>query len=179
MFSFYVRNRRKTLRILAVAVLYAAFGPGLGHAQASAVALDAQALYQAAKDDLKEVRTGHALEKLKRGLAAGVGDRELEWRSYDVKGEANFVGYVFTSDPGSSKAYGNWLYSPYYNEAARPAPLWRLKKTSTNQHQFTAFEPTITDRVGQGWCCERGPSYACDGHWCGSANTTPVGWVLP
>ena len=74
-----IQNTRRTLRIVAVAVLYAAFGPSLGRAQASAVAFDAQALYQAAKDDLKEGRTAHALEKLKRGLAAGVGDRELEW----------------------------------------------------------------------------------------------------
>jgi hypothetical protein len=40
---------------------------------------DQDALYQAAKADLKAGRAAVALEKLNRGLAAGVEDRELRW----------------------------------------------------------------------------------------------------
>jgi hypothetical protein len=103
---------------------------------------------------------------------------QAECGSYPQRGESSFIGYLFVSDPGISQSYGAWLYEPWTGRPTRAAPLWRLRRPSTNQHQFTAFEGTITDRVGQGWCCERGPSYLCGGHWCGSANTTPVGWVL-
>jgi hypothetical protein len=40
---------------------------------------DRDALYQAAKADLQAGRVAVALEKLKRGLGAGIKDRELRW----------------------------------------------------------------------------------------------------
>lgn len=103
---------------------------------------------------------------------------QAECGTYTSKGETNVLGYIFTGNPGTTNSYANWLYDPWYGRPTKPAPLWRLRKPTTNQHQFTAFEPTITEKVGQGWCCERGPSYACSGHWCTTANTNPVGWVL-
>ena len=70
---------RGLLYSLAVAMLCAFLAPGLVKAQVPMPRIDPYELYQMAKEDLEEGRTAHALEKLKRGLAEGVGERELEW----------------------------------------------------------------------------------------------------
>ena len=63
----------------ALAFLFASSLPSELLSQATSSPMDAQALYDAAKQDLQADRAAHALEKLKRGLKAGIGDRELEW----------------------------------------------------------------------------------------------------
>lgn len=101
-----------------------------------------------------------------------------ECANYQDKGENKFIGYIWTSNPGSGE-YANWLYWPYANNETSPIPLYRLRYPATNQHQFMVHVPRIEELVGLGWCCERGPASECAGHWCnGTVNTSPVGWVL-
>ena len=98
--------------------------------------------------------------------------------SYDVKGESYFIGYIFNSDPSSTKSYANWLYSPYYNNAVKSKQLWRIRNTHTGQNMLTTYDPTITDMTANGWCCVNGPSDRCSGKYCTDGSATPVGWVL-
>jgi hypothetical protein len=70
-------------KTLLVLVVFFVFARGQAVAQTSEPGtpkdMDGQAMYQAAKVDLKAGRAAEALEKLKAGLRAGVEDRELEW----------------------------------------------------------------------------------------------------
>ena len=68
--------RNQALLTMALSLVLVFASPASLHAQSTA---DHDPLYQAAKADLQAGRAALALEKLNRGLAAGIDDRELRW----------------------------------------------------------------------------------------------------
>jgi hypothetical protein len=101
--------------------------------------------------------------------------------AYTAITSANHIGYVLTSYPGSGTQFANWLFQDhggvYYNRPIHPTGLWVMRYPGTGQHYFCGSNQ-IAGLISGGFCCVRGPSADCSGHWCGSQNTTPLGYMF-